>query len=85
MDKLTRTSIALEKFVKGQVFFPTAAPWLADFEHELFAFPNGRYDDQVDALVQALAHRRSAYWSGASLKGFENLVNGLYWSQRWGF
>jgi hypothetical protein len=25
--------------------------WLADFENELLAFPSGRYDDQVDALL----------------------------------
>jgi len=29
---------------------PVEAPWLADFENELLAFPSGRYDDQVDAL-----------------------------------
>jgi predicted phage terminase large subunit-like protein len=56
-DKLTRVSIQLEKFANGQVFFPKKAPWLAEFENELFAFPNGRYDDQVDALIQALAHK----------------------------
>ena len=31
---------------------------LVDHENEIFAFPNGRYDDQVDALVQALAYKR---------------------------
>ena len=30
---------------------PKEAPWLADFEAELLAFPSGRYDDQVDALL----------------------------------
>jgi hypothetical protein len=30
---------------------PVEAPWLADFENELLAFPNGRNDDQVDALL----------------------------------
>jgi len=32
-------------------FRQAQAPWLADFENELLAFPNGRYDDQVDALL----------------------------------
>jgi len=77
MDKLTRFSIELEKFAKGQVFLPTAAPWLADFENELFAFPNGRNDDQVDAFVQALAHKRSPYLSEAYLKGWDNFANSL--------
>lgn len=34
----------------GQVWLPTDAPWLGDLERELLAFPNGRHDDQVDAL-----------------------------------
>ena len=53
-DKPTRASIQVEKFENGQVFFPREAPWLADFETELLAFPNGSYDDQVDALIQRL-------------------------------
>jgi len=39
---------------RGKVFLPNCAPWLKDFERELAAFPNGRHDDQVDALSQAL-------------------------------
>jgi predicted phage terminase large subunit-like protein len=54
-DKLTRVSIQLEKFANRQVFCPEEASWLVDFENELFAFP-GRYDYQVDALIQALAY-----------------------------
>src|SRR4029077_20581024 len=59
-DKPTRASIQVEKFENGQVFFPREAPWLADFETELLAFPNGSYDDQVDALIQGLAYKRPA-------------------------
>ena len=71
-DKLTRVSVQLEKFANGQVFFPEEAPWLVDFENELFAFPNGRYDDQVDALIQALAYEpRAGIWTDASLRGLD--------------
>jgi predicted phage terminase large subunit-like protein len=38
-------------FEAGNILLPKEAPWLADFEAELLAFPNGRYDDQVDALL----------------------------------
>lgn len=38
----------------GQVFLPTDAHWLADFRSELFAFPNSKHDDQVDAFSQLL-------------------------------
>jgi predicted phage terminase large subunit-like protein len=38
-------------FEAGRIVLPVEAPWLADFEAELMAFPNGRHDDQVDALL----------------------------------
>jgi len=58
--------------------FPREAPWLLDFENELFGFPNNRYDDQVDALFQALIHARLTYlWDDAALKGFERFTNRL--------
>ena len=81
-DKLTRVSVQLEKFANRQVFFPREAPWLVDLENELFAFPNGRYDDQVDALVQALAYKRpTPLWSDAALRDFENFTFGLMMSR----
>ncbi len=85
-DKLTRVSIQLEKFTNRQVFFPREAPWLVDFENELFAFPNGRYDDQVDAVIQALAHKGQRHiYNDAALKGFENFVNSLWLQNMRGF
>lgn len=69
-DKLTRMSIQSAKFESGQVFLPKQAPWLADLESELFAFPNARHDDQVDSISQALAHHLSGYcWDERSLRG----------------
>ena len=38
----------------GFVHLPDAAPWLAQYLHELSAFPNGRHDDQVDSTAQML-------------------------------
>jgi phage terminase large subunit-like protein len=35
----------------GKVYFPTNAPWMAELETELFTFPAGVHDDQVDALA----------------------------------
>lgn len=42
----------------GNVFLPKpeVAPWITDFTHEVAAFPNGAFDDQVDAMSQALAY-----------------------------
>ena len=48
-------AVASAKFEAGQVFLPERAPWLADFEAELFSFPGGRNDDQCDSVSQALS------------------------------
>ena len=50
-DKLTRMSRQQGRFEAGRIVLPQEALWLADFENELLAFPDGRYDDQVDALL----------------------------------
>ena len=50
-DKLTRMSRQQGRFEAGRILLPTDALWLAEFEKELLAFPAGRYDDQVDALL----------------------------------
>jgi hypothetical protein len=47
-------AVASAKFEAGQVLLPRRAPWLADFEAELFAFPGARHDDQCDSVSQAL-------------------------------
>jgi predicted phage terminase large subunit-like protein len=83
-DKKIRMGIQSAKFENGQVFFPKEAPWLADLEAELFAFPNGRHDDQVDSISQALGHKSPSYWTKESLEGFSNLINALYWDAIFG-
>jgi len=50
-DKQTRMSRQQGRFEAGRILLPNETPWLADFEHELLAFPGRRYDDQVDALL----------------------------------
>lgn len=53
-DKVSRMSVASSKFEAGQVLLPRRAPWLPEFEAELFAFPGARHDDQCDSVSQAL-------------------------------
>ena len=50
-QKETRMAQHEGRFEAGRILLPREAPWLADFEAELLAFPSGRYDDQVDALL----------------------------------
>jgi len=57
-DKRARVIAQTDLFEAGSIRFPQRAAWLEDFTAELLAFP-GRHDDQVDALTQALAWKRS--------------------------
>jgi len=53
-SKEQRASIASPQIEAGNVLVPTQAPWLPDFQAECMAFPNGRHDDQVDSMSQAI-------------------------------
>jgi hypothetical protein len=53
-DKVTRMAAVPSKFESGSTLFPQRAPWLADFEADLFAFPGAKHDDQCDSVSQAL-------------------------------
>ena len=54
-DKASRMAVVSAKFEAGEVYLPRSAPWLADFERELFAFPGVKYDDQCNSVSQALS------------------------------
>ena len=58
-DKESRMAAVSALFEAGQVLFPESAPWLADLEAELFAFPAGQHDDQCDSISQALSQQYS--------------------------
>lgn len=53
-DKLMRMHAEVAAIQAGQVLLPREASWVAEFLHEILAFPNGRHDDQVDSLSQFL-------------------------------
>lgn len=53
-DKETRMYAASGEFEAQKVWLPEAAPWLIAYEAELFAFPKGKHDDQVDSTSQYL-------------------------------
>jgi hypothetical protein len=56
---------------------PKHASWLAIFEDELFAFPHCRYDDQIDALSQALALPEPpgyTLWTDQHTENFNNMI-----------
>jgi predicted phage terminase large subunit-like protein len=53
-DKIMRMHAQTATIENGFVHLPDAAPWLAEYLHELTVFPNGKHDDQVDSTAQAL-------------------------------
>lgn len=53
-DKVTRSTAPSDMIYNGQVFILEGKSWLADFKSELITFPNGKHDDQVDSMNQAL-------------------------------
>jgi predicted phage terminase large subunit-like protein len=53
-DKIMRLNAQTAMIENGFVYLPEAAPWLAEYLHEITVFPNGRHDDQVDATAQFL-------------------------------
>lgn len=57
-DKATRMLSETWALEKGQVWLPRSAAWLECFLHELRNFPNGKFDDQVDALSLLLRTAR---------------------------
>ena len=57
-DKKTRLFAQASVFESGKVYLPTNARWVDDFIHELTAFPSAKFDDQVDAMSQALTYIR---------------------------
>lgn len=52
--KVERAEQQAVKFEQGKIWLPTAAPWLAAYEAELFSFPHTKFADQVDSTVQLL-------------------------------
>lgn len=61
-DKVTRFARVTPMIEAGQVALPHYASWLSGFEQEILQFPNGKHDDQVDALSQYLNWVRQKQW-----------------------
>lgn len=53
-SKEQRASIASFQIEAGNLLLSRQAPWLSEFQAECLAFPNGRHDDQVDSMSQAI-------------------------------
>ncbi|WP_235567879.1 phage terminase large subunit [Bacillus sp. Root131] len=52
--KVARVNAVSPYIESGNVYLPRYAPWTQDFVEECASFPQGKNDDQVDAMSQAL-------------------------------
>ena len=60
------------------MYWPNDKPWLPDLEAEVIAFPNTRYDDQIDSISQALAHEiPTLIWNERNLAGHARFNSAL--------
>lgn len=82
-NKIMRLHAQTAKIESGFVLFPKEAIWLDVYLKELIAFPNSRFDDQVDSTVFALAwltaNPQWAGWTEEALDGLRSLTNSLTW------
>ena len=58
-NKGIRMSVESTAFSGGLVYLPESAPWLPEYEREVFGFPLVGHDDQVDSTSQFLAYSRA--------------------------
>ena len=58
--KVSRAQAVSPDIEAGNVYLPSPsiAPWVHDFVEECAVFPNGKNDDQVDAMTQAIMRLR---------------------------
>jgi hypothetical protein len=66
----------------GFVHLPKEAGWLAEYLHELTAFPRGRHDDQVDSTAQMLDWFKQAGSGPSSNAGIWYLHKQQYEAQQ---
>ena len=77
-SKLDRLIAVSPRFEAGQVYFPNYAPWLPDFESEIFGYPLVTHDDQVDSVSQFISWAHSfAAKIGAVLSGNTRAGNAM--------
>ena len=61
--KEVRASAISPQWEAGNIYLPhpSIAPWINDFIEELLQFPQGKHDDQVDAMTQVLTRWQAVF------------------------
>lgn len=67
IDKITRAMDAAPLIQTGNVYLPRSADWLSGFMSESSQFPNGKHDDQLDPMFDAVVDLDGGFaWSAVS-------------------
>lgn len=61
IDKITRAMDAAPHLQAGHVYLPRAENWVRDFMAESSQFPNGKNDDQLDPMLDAVVDRDGGF------------------------
>jgi predicted phage terminase large subunit-like protein len=83
-DKIMRMHAQTAMIENGFVHLPKEAAWLAEYLHELTAFPKGKHDDQVDSTAQMLDWLKQAGRGPTSNAGIRHLYRQQYEAQQAG-
>jgi predicted phage terminase large subunit-like protein len=83
-DKIMRMHAQTAMIENGFVHLPKEAAWLAEYLHELTAFPKGKHDDQVDSTAQMLDWFKQAGRGPSSNAGIWHLYKQQYEAQQAG-
>ena len=65
IDKITRAMDAAPHIQAGHVYLPRAENWVKEFIGESSQFPNGKHDDQLDPMFDAVVDRAGGFDWGA--------------------
>ena len=82
-SKLERLQEHLHLFVEGRIFVAGDQPWTTELVNELLCFPNGRHDDQVDALSLYLAWIAKAGAHTPVVRGANSWEDRMYARFEW--
>lgn len=76
-SKLSRLTSVLPLFVAGNIYLPdtTIDPYIGDFVEQLTEFPNGKHDDEVDAMTQYLLDDTNLNYGRINFDTSEKLSN----------
>ena len=83
--KETRASVVEPFWEAGNIYVPQNAPWVEEFIQECTEFPKGVYDDQVDAMSQAIVYmsKRMSHKSWAEVSSVTKSTLKWHQPQQW--